>query len=170
MSCHLEVFADATQRHDQAFPGVRGREAAACLGVSRCSRRRPNGLRCHWVGFAKAKARHAMSLGRVLEPDSPGCAAAMSRIEASVGRGVPGLSLCVSLMSGRPVRVSRFMTNCLTPVSSSRNSQRTIPLDFDMASKDHNRKRLSILRRNGSKPLIVLLRFHSSELHDAEQW
>jgi len=92
MSCHLEVFSDATQRHAQAFPGVLGRDAVGWAGVSPGSRRRPNGLRCHLVGFAKAKVRHAMSLGGVLEPDAPGCAAAVSKIEASVGRGVPGLS------------------------------------------------------------------------------
>jgi len=39
-----------------------------------------------------------MSLGGVLEPDAPGCAAAVWQIEASVGRGVPGLSWGVSLM------------------------------------------------------------------------
>ena len=55
-------------------------------------------MHCHWVGFAKAKVRHAMSLGGVLEPDAPGCAAAVWQIEASVGRGVPGLSWGVSLM------------------------------------------------------------------------
>ena len=49
-------------------------------------------MHCHWFGSAKAKVRHAMSLGGVLEPDAPGCTAAVWQIEASVGRVVPGLS------------------------------------------------------------------------------
>jgi hypothetical protein len=92
MSRRVDVFSDATQRHAQAFPGVLGRDAVAWPGIYPGSRRRPNDLRCHWVAFGNAKARHAMSLGCVLEPDALGCAAAVSKIEASVGRGVPGFT------------------------------------------------------------------------------
>ena len=56
MPSHVDVFSDATPRHAQAFPGVLGRDAGACLGVSRCSGKRPNDFNCHSVAFWNAEA------------------------------------------------------------------------------------------------------------------
>jgi len=51
MSCHVEVFADATQRHAEAFPGVREGARTACIVTGSGSRRRRHGMLCRLVVF-----------------------------------------------------------------------------------------------------------------------